>query len=151
MPALERNEAAMRALVRGSGVRLRPHGKLHKSSAFAKWLLAQAGNEIVGLCAQTVQEAEVFVKKAGVSDVLVTNQVVSPLAVDKLVNLAAGHPQATIGILLDSLANAQSLSAAASQAAVSLDAYVEVLCTFPFAGRPTHPTRLFPCFLDENR
>ena len=56
LPVLERNEATCRALMRGTGVQLRPHAKAHKSSGLARWLLARGGAEISGLCAQTVDE-----------------------------------------------------------------------------------------------
>ena len=59
LPALEANDAAMRASLRGTGVNLRPHTKAHKSSDVARWQMARAGpGELSGFCAQTLAEAE---------------------------------------------------------------------------------------------
>ena len=73
MPTLEANEARMRTLLRGTGVALRPHAKLHKSEAFAKWHMeASADEPIKGFCAQTVRETASCLR-AGSKDVLLTN------------------------------------------------------------------------------
>ena len=80
MPVLEKNEAAMRAALRGSGVALRPHFKAQKSSACAKWLQKQAGSELAGLCAQTLTEAEVLLRSGATPSCLLTNEVIGPAA-----------------------------------------------------------------------
>jgi D-serine deaminase-like pyridoxal phosphate-dependent protein len=66
--ALERNLMTMQGLCRASNVRLRAHGKTHKCSTLGR---LQVERGAVGLCAQSVGEAEAFVR-GGVLDVLVT-------------------------------------------------------------------------------
>ena len=85
-------------------------------SAAGKWLLERAGSEINGFCVQTVGEAEAMVARAGAPDVLLTNEVYGPNAA-RLAALAAAHPQATVGALLD---------AAATEAGAKLSAWVEI-------------------------
>ena len=62
------NLAAMQAACTAKGVRLRSHGKMHKCSTLAA---EQIRLGAVGLCCQTVGEAEAFVA-GGIADVLVT-------------------------------------------------------------------------------
>ena len=130
LPVLERNEAACRALMRGTGVQLRPHAKAHKSSGLARWLLARGGDELSGLCAQTVDEAEVMVGAAQCKDVLLTNEVIGPQKLERLAGLAASHPDAAIGVLVDSLFGVDALSAAmrARAPSATISAYVEIEC-----------------------
>ena len=66
--ALEANLTRMQALCAAAGVRLRPHGKMHKCSALGRLQVARGA---VGLCAQTVGEAEALVA-GGIGDVLVS-------------------------------------------------------------------------------
>jgi 3-hydroxy-D-aspartate aldolase len=58
----------MQALCDAAGVRLRAHGKMHKCSTLARMQIERGA---VGLCCQTVGEAEAFVA-GGIRDVLVT-------------------------------------------------------------------------------
>ena len=130
LPVLERNEAACRDLLRGTGVALRPHAKAHKSSGFARWLISRAGDEISGLCAQTVAEAEVMVGTAQCKDVLLTNEVLGGQKLQRLARLAASHPDATIGVLVDAPEQIEAYSAAiaaTSEPSASLAAYVEIV------------------------
>ena len=66
--ALRANLAAMQAACDAGGVRLRAHGKMHKSSALGR---LQVAGGAVGLCCQTVGEAEVYAA-AGIGDLMVT-------------------------------------------------------------------------------
>ena len=61
---LMRNLAAMQQRCDAAGVALRPHGKMHKCSTLAR-LQIDAG--AIGLCCQTVGEAEAFAA-AGIAD-----------------------------------------------------------------------------------
>jgi len=125
LPALEANEAAMRGVLRATGVALRPHGKMHKSSSFARWLLRRGGAEMSGVCAQTLRECVVMVRDGGATDVLLTNLVVGPGPAATLASLAADHPAATIGVLVDSQRNVVELAAAATGRSATLRALVE--------------------------
>src|ERR1700674_1959483 len=90
----ERNLATMAEAVRGKDVRLRPHAKSHKCPEIAKRQIAHGA---IGICCQKVAEAEAFVA-AGISDVLVTNEIVGA---HKLARLAALARSAAIGLLGD--------------------------------------------------
>ena len=91
--ALESNLAAMQALCDAAGVRLRAHGKMHKCSTLGRLQVARGA---VGLCAQTVGEAEAFVA-GGIDDVLVT----SPSAESAAQRIAALARRARVGATAD--------------------------------------------------
>src|SRR5690349_15164156 len=80
---LERNLTTMQQLCDRAGVRLRAHGKTHKCSRLGRMQVARGA---VGLCAQTVGEAEAFVA-GSIGDVLVTAPV-APWAAPRLAALA---------------------------------------------------------------
>ena len=65
---LAANLAAMQGACDAAGVRLRAHGKMHKCSALGR---LQVAGGAVGLCCQTVGEAEAYAA-AGIADLLVT-------------------------------------------------------------------------------
>ena len=85
LDAFERNVAKLAAFVREKGVRLRAHAKTHKSADIAKFQMAHG--EACGICCQKVAEAEALVAE-GVTDVMVTNQVVDPRKIDRLAQMA---------------------------------------------------------------
>ena len=112
------NLAAMQAACAKHGVRLRAHGKMHKCSAMG---LEQVRQGAVGLCCQTVGEAEAFVH-GGIPDVLVT----APVPPWGWLRLAALARVARVGAVIDSEAQAAEAATAALAAGVVLDAYVDV-------------------------
>lgn len=115
--AFERNLARMADATKG--IRLRPHAKSHKCATIAR---AQLARGAVGICCQKTDEAAAFID-AGIGDVLVTNEVVGAR---KAARLAALARSANVGVLVDAMAAVETLSAAATDAGVRLDAYVEV-------------------------
>src|SRR6266566_999748 len=117
LDAFERNLDRMANATRE--IRLRPHAKAHKCPDIAR---LQAARGAVGVCCQKADEAVAFVE-AGISDVLVTNEVVAPTKIARLAELA--H-DATIGVLVDDADNVTALSNAADAVGVSLDVYVEI-------------------------
>jgi D-serine deaminase-like pyridoxal phosphate-dependent protein len=119
LDAFERNLQRMTDELRGSGVRLRPHAKCHKTPEIARRQVALCA---VGLCCQKVSEAAVFVD-AGIRDVLVTNQVVGAAKAERVAELAR---RARIGVLVDHTQQVQTLAAAARAAQAEVDVYVEV-------------------------
>ncbi|MBL8384627.1 MAG: DSD1 family PLP-dependent enzyme [Burkholderiales bacterium] len=119
LDAFERNLARMAGFAAQHGLRLRPHAKMHKTPAVA---LAQMRAGAVGVCCQKASEAEVFVD-AGVGDVLITNQVVGAA---KLARVAALARRARVGLCFDDAGNVAAAGAAARDAGVVLDAYVEI-------------------------
>ena len=94
--ALESNLDAMQKLCDAAGMRLRPHGKMHKCSTLGRLQVARGA---VGLCAQTVGEAEAFVD-GGIDDVLVSSPSaewaaprIAALATRARISATADHPQ----------------------------------------------------------
>ncbi len=119
LDVFEHNLDLMADVVRGSGLALRPHAKSHKCPDIAK---AQIVRGAIGICCQKVDEAAAFVA-AGIANVLVTNEVVTP---GKILRLAALAQSATVGVLVDNAAVLEDLSAAAVMAGGTLHIYVEV-------------------------
>ncbi|MDB5457853.1 MAG: threonine aldolase [Caulobacter sp.] len=117
--ALERNLAVMQARCDAAGVRLRAHGKTHKCSTLGRLLIDRGA---VGLCAQTVGEAEAFVA-GGIADVLVT----APPPAWGATRLAAlAKTGARIGVTADDAGQIDRLAAAARAAGVVLDLVVDL-------------------------
>ena len=119
LDAFERNLQRMADALRGSPVRLRAHAKCHKCPPIAHRQIALGA---VGICCQKVSEAAVFVD-AGITDVLVTNQVVGATKLRHLAELAR---RARLGVLVDHALQVQALAEMARAQAVALDVYVEV-------------------------
>jgi 3-hydroxy-D-aspartate aldolase len=118
--ALTHNLAVMQAACDAAGVRLRAHGKMHKCSTLG---LLQIAGGAVGLCCQTVGEAEAFAR-GGIGDVLIT----SPLPGWGAARLAALAVEtgATIAAVADSAAQIDRLGAAAREAGTILGCLVDV-------------------------
>jgi len=119
LDAFERNLDLMANAAHGAGVALRPHAKSHKCPPIA---LAQIERGAKGICCQKVGEAEAFVA-AGVTDVLVTNEIVDPTKLARLATLAR---HARIGMLVDDADVVAVIGAAASACKSALDVYVEI-------------------------
>ncbi|WAP68522.1 DSD1 family PLP-dependent enzyme [Jiella pelagia] len=122
LDALERNLARMRAHAEAAGMRLRAHAKTHKSADIARLQMSKGG--ACGICCQKVSEAEAMVR-AGISDILVTNEVRDPLKIDRLARLAK---QARIIVCVDDPENIEPLSQAARRHGVTIEALVEIEC-----------------------
>ena len=123
LDAFERNIEKMRAHCAELGVALRAHGKMHKSADVARLQIERGG--AVGLCCQKVSEAEAFVR-AGVTDILVSNQVRDPVKLDRLARLPSLG--ARIGVCVDDVAAVADLSAAAQRHDATIDGLVEIDC-----------------------
>jgi 3-hydroxy-D-aspartate aldolase len=119
LAALDRNIAKMAEFARATGVRVRPHAKTHKSPAIA---LRQIAHGAVGQCVQKVGEAEALVR-AGVKDILVSNELVGER---KLRRLAALAGDATIALCFDAPEQVDAASRVAQDFGVVLGALVEI-------------------------
>ncbi|HEV7339165.1 MAG TPA: DSD1 family PLP-dependent enzyme [Bosea sp. (in: a-proteobacteria)] len=119
LDAFERNLVTMAAFAEASGVRLRPHAKTHKSPEIA---LRQIAHGAVGQCCQKVGEAEILVA-GGVSDVLVTNEIVGATKLDRLARLAR---EARIGLCVDHVDGVREAAEAAARHDVIFDVLVEL-------------------------
>jgi D-serine deaminase-like pyridoxal phosphate-dependent protein len=117
--ALTRNITKMQALCTAAGVRLRAHGKTHKCSTLGRLIVERGA---VGLCAQTVGEAEAFVA-GGIQDVLVTAPPPA-WAGPRLAALAKAG--ATVGVVADDEGQIDRLSDAAVAAGTRLDLVVDL-------------------------
>lgn len=112
--ALMANLQTMQAACTAAGIRLRPHGKMHKSTDLAREQIAHGA---IGLCCQTVGEAETYAA-AGIADLLVT----APVPPWGWPRLAALSARTRIAAVVDS--PAQIALAAAQDAGLTL--YVDV-------------------------
>jgi D-serine deaminase-like pyridoxal phosphate-dependent protein len=83
LPTLQENIATMQRMVDQYGQSLRPHIKTHKCSAVAR-MQVEAG--AVGVTCATVGEAEAMAA-AGIRDILIANQVVTPGKLDRVARL----------------------------------------------------------------
>jgi 3-hydroxy-D-aspartate aldolase len=119
LDALERNIAKMAEFSRTAGVGLRPHAKTHKSVEIARRQIAQGA---VGQCVQTVGEAEVLVR-GGITDVLVSNQVVG---LRKLRRLAALAREARITLCFDAPDQVDAAAMVAREFGAEIGGLVEI-------------------------
>ncbi len=134
LDALESNIRKMGDYARAHGMRHRAHGKMHKSVDVLK--LQQELGGACGVCCQKVSEAEVFAR-AGITDILVSNQVRDPAKIDRLARLP--RYGARIIVCLDDVANVADLSAAAQKHGTQLDCFVEIDCGAGRCGVKTTP------------
>lgn len=119
LPTMQRNIEEMGRRMSGLPAALRPHAKIHKSPIIGQMQL-DAG--AIGLTTATVWEATAMIE-AGLSDVLVANQVVGPRKVRELARLAnIGR----VAALVDSQVNVQEISGAAQQAGSDVGILVEL-------------------------
>ena len=123
LDAFERNVAKMRDFCAEAGVRHRVHGKMHKSADVARYQIEHGG--ATGVCCQKVSEAEAFVR-AGILDVLITNQVRDPAKIDRLARLPLLGARAIVCV--DDAENIGELSRAASRYETEIECLVEIDC-----------------------
>lgn len=132
LDAFEHNLDRMAALLAPTGTRLRAHAKTHKSPVVA---LLQMRRGAVGQCVQKVAEAEQLAW-GGVSDILVSNQVVGD---SKLARFAALAGLAQVAICVDDPHHVDRLEAAAAAAGRRLSALVEIDVGAGRCGVPAGP------------
>ena len=110
---------------------------MHKSVDVLR--LQQELGGAIGVCCQKVSEAEVFVR-AGVKDVLVSNQVRDPAKIERLARLPL-HGGRVI-VCVDDVANVADLSQAAQRNGTVLDCFIEIDCGAGRCGVTTTPAVL---------
>ena len=135
LAALERNIAKMQRFADEMGMRLRVHGKMHKSADVA---LMQIAAGACGICCQKVSEAEAFAR-AGVKDVLVSNEVRDLAKIDRLARLPR---LARTIVCVDDVANVADLSEAAQRHGTTIECLVEIDCGAGRCGVTTTPAVL---------
>lgn len=119
LDALQRNIARMARFFADKPAALRPHAKTHKCPQIA---LRQLEAGAIGITCAKVGEAEVMAR-AGVRDILIANQVVGPLKIDRLADLASS---CDLIVAVDDPANVRALAQACQAKKVSLRVLVEV-------------------------
>ncbi|MEO3388849.1 DSD1 family PLP-dependent enzyme [Mesorhizobium sp. CAU 1741] len=118
----ERNLRRMRDFIERTGLRLRAHAKTHKSADIALLQISEGG--ACGICCQKVSEAEALVR-AGVRDILVSNEVWGEARIDRLARLAA---TARIIVCSDDIRSVHELNEAAQRHGSTLEVLVEIDC-----------------------
>jgi len=119
LDAMERNIAKMADYIRGVKADLRPHAKTHKCPIIAHKQI-EAG--AIGVCCQKLGEAEVMVN-SGIKNILITNEIVSPEKIERLVNL---QRHGEVIVALDNLKVARAISEAALRRKVKQDVVIEI-------------------------
>lgn len=120
LDAFESNIARLQADCDAKGVALRVHGKMHKCATAAHYQIAQGA---VGICCQKMSEAESFAR-AGIKDILLSNQVRDPLKIDRLARLP--KLGCKLSVCVDDAQNIEALSQAAGKHGIELDILVEL-------------------------
>lgn len=118
--ALDRNIAALAALVAAKGVGLRPHAKTHKSIDIAKRQLAAGA---LGVCCAKIGEAEVLAG-GGIIGILITSPVAAPRAIERLAALAA-RAEGLMAVV-DHPAVAMRIDAALAGVGAMLDIVIDI-------------------------
>ena len=118
---LEHNIGVIASHYRDKTIRLRPHGKNHKSPQILGMQIA-AGGTVGGVCAAKVSEAEVFVNN-GADNVLIANQVVDA---DKILRVAALARRVETTVAIDNEVHIERLAAGARALDTTLGVVVEI-------------------------
>jgi D-serine deaminase-like pyridoxal phosphate-dependent protein len=119
LDVLDKNIQTMANYCKSVKCGLRPHGKAHKSPFIARKQL-DAG--AVGLCVQTLEEAEAMILN-GIGPILLTNMVASENAIERFLNL---RRNGNIMTTVDSLEGMELLGRAASHRGLVVDVLVEI-------------------------
>src|SRR5476649_2928610 len=88
---LERNIAEMARFAKENNVHLRPHSKTHKSADIAKRQMAAGA---LGVCCAKLGEAEALAEE-GVENLHITSGIVTPQAIQRLVELNGKNRKST--------------------------------------------------------
>lgn len=120
LDALDRNIAAMAALMAAHGVALRPHAKTHKSVDIGRRQIAAGA---VGLCCAKIGEAEALAE-GGIANLLITSPVAAPAAIERLAVLATRSPG--LMAVVDHPAVVAAIDRALAEAGATLDVLIDV-------------------------
>lgn len=119
LPKARKNIAEMAHRMASLPAALRPHAKIHKNPGLGKMQISAGA---VGLTTATVWEASAMVD-AGLTSILIANQVVGAAKVAELARIAG---LAQVIVAVESVYNANELSAAAVSAGSRIDVLVEI-------------------------
>lgn len=107
LDVVDRNIEAMFANFKNKSVFIRPHLKTAKSPVFAKKLIEMGAT---GICVAKLSEAEVMAQN-GVSDILITTEIIGKAKMEKLFDLLKEHPG--VRLVVDSKEGTDMLATAA--------------------------------------
>ncbi|MBR0953583.1 DSD1 family PLP-dependent enzyme [Bradyrhizobium canariense] len=119
LDVMERNVARIVDACAAGGVSWRPHCKSHKSPDVARLQIAAGA---MGITCAKLSEAEMLVD-AGIPDILIANQIVGPIKLNRLMRLRS---RADIAVAVDSIENVTQLARAANASGVRLRVLIEV-------------------------
>lgn len=119
LDALEHNVRAMGEFFRDKPAKLRPHMKTHKTPVLAYKQLAAGA---IGVACAKIGEAEIM-GQAGIRDILIVNEIVTPLKISRLMSLAT---YTDVAVAVDQADNVAELSKAAREWGVTLRVLVDV-------------------------
>lgn len=119
LDVFESNVAAMEEMLKDTGKTVRPHFKTHRTPELA---VRQLGGAATGVTCATVGEAEA-VAAAGLTDILIANEVVDPAKLDRVVDLAR---RVTVTLAVDTAEPVAALSSRASAAGVTVRVLIDV-------------------------
>ncbi|HEV3140379.1 MAG TPA: DSD1 family PLP-dependent enzyme [Vicinamibacterales bacterium] len=117
---LDRNIAAMKAKLAGTGIASRPHAKTHKCPAIAKLQLAGGS---IGVCTAKVSEAEALFE-GGIDKILMTTSNVSASKIRRAMAVRKKNPSFIQAV--DYEPNARDLNDAAKAAGIVADVVIDV-------------------------
>ncbi|MCS7024315.1 MAG: DSD1 family PLP-dependent enzyme [Bryobacteraceae bacterium] len=120
LDAFEKNVAKMFRHVKASGRAIRPHGKTHKCSTIANYLIRQGA---VGACAAKLSEAEAFAQD-GVTGLLITSAVLGKYKIERALRLARKRPETIFCV--DNAQNVKDLQEAAAWAKLKLNLAIDL-------------------------
>ncbi len=119
--AMELNIEVMHSYFRQASAKLRPHVAGHQCPQIAHSQL-DAGGTVGGVSVSTVGEAEVF-SEAGISNILVISQVVTPAKIRRLCSVAQ---RSRVAVAVDNPKNVDDWAENAQAAGVTVEAFVEL-------------------------
>jgi D-serine deaminase-like pyridoxal phosphate-dependent protein len=119
LDALDANIARIAQACRDAGVSWRPHVKGIKVPEIAHRLIAAGA---IGVTCAKLGEAEVMAE-AGISDILIANQIVGPIKISRLMEL---RRRCDVIVAVDHVDNVSELASAARSAGVRLRVLIEV-------------------------
>ena len=119
LDVMEANIARIVAACRANGVAWRPHSKAHKTPEIAKMQIAAGA---IGVTCAKLGEAEVMAS-AGIRDILIANQIVGPIKIGRLIQLA---DHANPIVCVDSIENLVELDVGFRNAGKRMSVAIEV-------------------------
>lgn len=121
LDTLEKNISALAGHFEKAGINWRPHTKGIKAPAIAHKAVAAGA---IGITCAKLGEAEVMAG-AGIQDILIANQIVTPQKIMRLVNV---RKQADVKVAVDNPDNVLALGKAATEKGVTIGLLVDVDC-----------------------